>query len=84
MDHFGISGSDLYCENCGYPDENRGASSVTRQCWLKCAPTPRIEQCPQCGDRVTQTNLGDVTDDYCEECGWPDENRGASEVSNTN
>lgn len=38
----------------------------------------RIETCPQCGADVIQTNLGGgKTDDYCEECGWPDENRGA-------
>lgn len=36
----------------------------------------RIEKCPQCGANITQTNLGGgKTDDYCEECGWPDENR---------
>lgn len=36
----------------------------------------RAVVCPQCGDPVIQTNLGNgKTDDYCENCGWPDENR---------
>lgn len=36
----------------------------------------RMTKCPQCGEAVIQTNLGGgKTDDYCEECGWPDEDR---------
>ncbi len=36
----------------------------------------RPEKCPQCGESVIQTNLGHgQTDDHCEECGWPEENR---------
>jgi predicted RNA-binding Zn-ribbon protein involved in translation (DUF1610 family) len=36
----------------------------------------RPSKCPQCGDPIIQTNLGGgKTDDYCENCGWPDENR---------
>ena len=38
----------------------------------------RPSKCPQCGESIVQTNLGNgQTDDYCEECGWPDENREA-------
>ena len=38
----------------------------------------RPSKCPQCGESIVQTNLGNgQTDDYCEECGWPDENRPA-------
>lgn len=32
----------------------------------------RREICPQCGAKVIQPR---DTEDYCEECGWPDENR---------
>jgi len=36
----------------------------------------RLSKCPQCGESIVQTNLGNgQTDDYCEDCGWPDENR---------
>ena len=46
-----------------------------------CAPmtcSARPSKCPQCGESIVQTNLGNgQTDDYCEECGWPDENREA-------
>lgn len=36
----------------------------------------RPSTCPQCGDPIIQTNLGGGRiDDYCENCGWPDENR---------
>lgn len=36
----------------------------------------RLDTCPQCGDQIIQTNLGGGhSDDYCENCGWPDENR---------
>ena len=46
-----------------------------------CAPmtcSERPSKCPQCGEAIVQTNLGNgQTDDYCEECGWPDENREA-------
>lgn len=32
--------------------------------------------CPQCDAHTVDANLGDGTvDTYCEECGWPDENR---------
>lgn len=42
----------------------------------------RVDVCPQCGAPVIQTNLGNgMVDDYCEECGWPDENRGAEPES---
>ena len=38
----------------------------------------RPSKCPQCGESIVQTNLGNgQTDYYCEECGWPDENREA-------
>ena len=44
-----------------------------------CAPrtgSARPSKCPQCGESIVQTNLGNgQTDDYCEDCGWPDENR---------
>lgn len=44
------------------------------------AEPSRPEKCPQCGAPVIQTNLGGgKTDDYCEECGWPDENRTSAE-----
>jgi ribosomal protein L37E len=32
----------------------------------------RTTICPQCGELVVQLRNGE---DYCEECGWPDENR---------
>ena len=32
---------------------------------------PRIDKCPQCSASVIQPREGG---DYCEECGWPDEN----------
>jgi len=32
----------------------------------------RFEFCPHCSERVVQPRSGD---DYCEECGWPDEVR---------
>lgn len=32
--------------------------------------------CPQCQESLIQANLGGgKVDVYCEECGWPDENR---------
>lgn len=34
--------------------------------------TLRTEICPQCGESVIQPR---DSEDYCEECGWPDENR---------
>ena len=38
----------------------------------------RPSKCPQCGESIVQTNLGNgQTDDYCEECGWSHENRPA-------
>lgn len=33
----------------------------------------RMTHCPQCSETVIQCRY---TGDYCEECGWPDENRG--------
>jgi len=40
------------------------------------AGSARPSKCPQCGDPIIQTNLGGgKADDYCENCGWPDENR---------
>ena len=35
---------------------------------------PRVEKCPQCGADTIQPRDGK---DYCEECGWPEENRPA-------
>jgi hypothetical protein len=36
--------------------------------------------CPQCGNSLIHANIGNGTvDTYCEECGWPDENRIAKE-----
>jgi ribosomal protein L37E len=32
----------------------------------------RTEICPQCGEHVIQPR---DSEEYCEECGWPDENR---------
>lgn len=32
----------------------------------------RTEICPQCGEHVIRPR---DSDEYCEECGWPDENR---------
>ena len=34
----------------------------------------RATKCPQCGASVVQCRC---MGDYCENCGWPDENRGA-------
>ena len=34
--------------------------------------TARIKICPQCGDPVIQPR---DSEEYCENCGWPDENR---------
>lgn len=34
--------------------------------------TERTEICPQCGSLVIQPR---DSEDYCEECGWPDDNR---------
>ncbi len=35
-----------------------------------------LNKCPQCGENLVYANLGNGTvDTYCEECGFPDENR---------
>ena len=53
------------------------AINDTRQPGLAPATcSARPSKCPQCGEPIIQTNLGGgKTDDYCEDCGWPDENR---------
>ncbi len=40
-----------------------------------------LNKCPQCGENLIYANLGNGTvDTYCEECGFPDENRTAAEL----
>jgi hypothetical protein len=45
------------------------------------AAVGRATQCPQCGAAVVQCRY---TGDYCEECGWPEENRTECVNSNSN
>ena len=42
-----------------------------------------LTKCPQCGESLVQANTDGTQqglDTYCEECGWPDENRPAPKV----
>ena len=59
--------------------DTKSIESETPEAVAGAAPcSARLSKCPQCGESIVQTNLGDgKTDDYCEECGWPDENREA-------
>lgn len=55
---------------------NEKSNSVeTAEAKPGCAPatgSARTTICPQCGEPVIQPR---DSEDYCEECGWPDENR---------
>lgn len=44
-----------------------------------------LEKCPQCGAMLIYVNPGNGTvDTYCEECGFPDENRAVAPAPEPN
>lgn len=63
-----------------YSDINPAWNNMLRQRYLNQeSPIVKIN-CPCCGELLVYANLGDgAVDVYCEDCGWPDEDRESEE-----